>query len=202
MIERKRSTYKIGRKVISAVLAACLGTSLVTGCSSSQERQKADFSGVNSVCELATLRCYYHNVAKAENEASGLLAGLLKTGYKKLWIEYSGVVEVGIDVSQVEVGEPDENGVVQVHIPDAEVLTITLDENSIADPVIDKGLFTDITTEEITNAVAIAQEDMEKTAYENTAILAQAKNRAKLVLEEYIRGVGETIGETYTVEWV
>ena len=35
----------------------------LTGCG--KETQTADFSGVTSVCELATLKCYYHNVAKA-----------------------------------------------------------------------------------------------------------------------------------------
>ena len=53
----------------------------LTGCG--KETQTADFSGVTSVCELATLKCYYHNVAKAETEASGIFAKWLKTGYRK-----------------------------------------------------------------------------------------------------------------------
>ena len=57
----------------------------LTGCG--KETQTADFSGVTSVCELATLKCYYHNVAKAETEASGIFAKWLKTGYKKIWTE-------------------------------------------------------------------------------------------------------------------
>ena len=44
----------------------------LAGCG--KETQTADFSGVTSVCELATLKCYYHNVAKAETEASGIFA--------------------------------------------------------------------------------------------------------------------------------
>ena len=77
----------------------------LTGCG--KEIQTADFSGVTSVCELATLKCYYHNVAKAETEASGIFAKWLKTGYKKIWTEYSGIIEYGIDISQVTVSEPD-----------------------------------------------------------------------------------------------
>ena len=73
----------------------------LTGCG--KETQTADFSGVTSVCELATLKCYYHNVAKAETEASGIFAKWLKTGYKKIWTEYSGIIEYGIDISQVTV---------------------------------------------------------------------------------------------------
>ena len=75
----------------------------LTGCG--KETQTADFSGVTSVCELATLKCYYHNVAKAETEASGIFAKWLKTGYKKIWTEYSGIIEYGIDISQVTVSK-------------------------------------------------------------------------------------------------
>lgn len=134
----------------------------LTGCG--KETQTADFSGVTSVCELATLKCYYHNVAKAETEASGIFAKWLKTGYKKIWTEYSGIIEYGIDISQVTVSEPDKNGVVTVTMPDA-------------------------------------QEAMEQQAKENTEMLSQAKARAKTLIEEYIKNVGESIGEEYTVEW-
>lgn len=35
----------------------------LTGCG--KETQTADFSGVTSVCELATLKCYYHKIGRA-----------------------------------------------------------------------------------------------------------------------------------------
>ena len=152
----------------------------LTGCG--KETQTADFSGVTSVCELATLKCYYHNVAKAETEASGIFAKWLKTGYKKIWTEYSGIIEYGIDISQVTVSEPDKNGVVTVTMPDAQVLNVD-------------------TTEEKTTTLAGAQEAMEQQAKENTEMLSQAKARAKTLIEEYIKNVGESIGEEYTVEW-
>ena len=82
----------------------------LTGCG--KEIQTADFSGVTSVCELATLKCYYHNVAKAETEASGIFAKWLKTGYKKIWTEYSGIIEYGIDIGtgQKRCGDRDDAG--------------------------------------------------------------------------------------------
>lgn len=166
-----------------------------------KETQTADFSGVTSVCELATLKCYYHNVAKAETEASGIFAKWLKTGYKKIWTEYSGIIEYGIDISQVTVSEPDKNGVVTVTMPDAQVLNVDVDEDSLGTPLTDTGFLTSITTEEKTTTLAGAQEAMEQQAKENTEMLAQAKARAKTLIEEYIKNVGESIGEEYTVEW-
>lgn len=171
----------------------------LTGCG--KETQTADFSGVTSVCELATLKCYYHNVAKAETEASGIFAKWLKTGYKKIWTEYSGIIEYGIDISQVTVSEPDKNGVVTVTMPDAQVLNVDVDEDSLGTPLTDTGFLTSITTEEKTTTLAGAQEAMEQQAKENTEMLSQAKARAKMLIEEYIKNVGESIGEEYTVEW-
>ena len=170
----------------------------LTGCG--KETQTADFSGVTSVCELATLKCYYHNVAKAETEASGIFAKWLKTGYKKIWTEYSGIIEYGIDISQVTVSEPDKNGVVTVTMPDAQVLNVDVDEDSLGTPLTDTGFLTSVTTEEKTTTLAGAQEAMEQQAKENTEMLSQAKARAKTLIEEYIKNVGESIGEEYTVE--
>lgn len=171
----------------------------LTGCG--KETQTADFSGVTSVCELATLKCYYHNVAKAETEASGIFAKWLKTGYKKIRTEYSGIIEYGIDISQVTVSEPDKNGVVTVTMPDAQVLNVDVDEDSLGTPLTDTGFLTSVTTEEKTTTLAGAQEAMEQQAKENTEMLSQAKARAKTLIEEYIKNVGESIGEEYTVEW-
>lgn len=171
----------------------------LTGCG--KETQTADFSGVTSVCELATLKCYYHNVAKAETEASGIFAKWLKTGYKKIWTEYSGIIEYGIDISQVTVSEPEKNGVVTVTMPDAQVLNVDVDEDSLGTPLTDTGFLTSVTTEEKTTTLAGAQEAMEQQAKENTEMLSQAKARAKTLIEEYIKNVGESIGEEYTVEW-
>lgn len=171
----------------------------LTGCG--KETQTADFSGVTSVCELATLKCYYHNVAKAETEASGIFAKWLKTGYKKIWTEYSGIIEYGIDISQVTVSEPDKNGVVTVTMPDAQVLNVDVDEDSLGTPLTDTGFLTSVTTEEKTTTLAGAQEAMEQQAKENTEMLSQAKAQAKTLIEEYIKNVGESIGEEYTVEW-
>ena len=61
---------------------------------------------------------------------------------------------------------------------------------------------TKITKEEETAALAEAQNNMEETAQENTTLLAQAKERAKNLIEGYVKNVGEQIGEEYTVEWV
>ena len=109
---------------------------------------------------------------------------------------------MGIDVNKISISKPDDKGVVKVTIPDVEILNVALDEDSMSEPLTDTGFLTKITKEEETATLAEAQNNMEETAQENTALLVQAKERAKNLLEGYVKNVGEQIGEEYTVEWV
>ena len=200
-VQEENGENKMKRKKIVCLLVIsmlCIG-----GCGDKNQKkeEEADFSAISSVCELATLKCYYHNVAKSETEASGLFKWLGK-GYKKIWTEYSGIVELGIDVSKVSVEKPTADGVVKVTIPDAEILSVDLDEDSMSEPLTDTGFMTKITKEEETEALAEAQNHMEETAKENGNLLNQAKERAKSLIEGYVKYVGEQIGKEYTVEWV
>ena len=200
-VQEENGENKMKRKKIVCLLVIsmlCIG-----GCGDKNQKkeEEADFSAISSVCELATLKCYYHNVAKSETEASGLFKWLGK-GYKKIWTEYSGIVELGIDVSKVSVKKPTADGVVKVTIPDAEILSVDLDEDSMSEPLTDTGFMTKITKEEETEALAEAQNHMGETARENGNLLNQAKERAKSLIEGYVKNVGEQIGKEYTVEWV
>ena len=188
------------KKIVCLLVISML---CIGGCGDKNQKkeEEADFSAISSVCELATLKCYYHNVAKSETEASGLFKWLGK-GYKKIWTEYSGIVELGIDVSKVSVEKPTADGVVKVTIPDAEILSVDLDEDSMGEPLTDTGFMTKITKEEETEALAEAQNHMEETAKGNGNLLNQAKERAKSLMEGYVKNVGEQIGKEYTVEWV
>ena len=80
-------------------------------------------------------------MAKTEHDASGIFGKILKTGYKKIWIEYEGIVECGIDINKVTVSEPDKDNVVKITIPEAQVLSVNVDEDSISTPLTDKGFF-------------------------------------------------------------
>ena len=61
---------------------------------------------------------------------------------------------------------------------------------------------TEITKEEETAALAEAQDDMKKTAQENEALLSQAKERAKNLIEGYVKNVGDQVGKEYSVIWI
>ncbi len=186
-------------KFTCVILITLLSINCLFGCGS--QKQKPDFSSIKSVCELSTLKCYYHNVATYEKNAHGLLK-VFGSGYKKIWIEYSGIVNLGIDINKVDISEPDTNNVITIKIPNAEVQSTSLDKSTLSEPLTDKGVFTKITTEEKTEALSSAQQNMKETAQKDTSLLAQAKEHAKLILQGYINNLGEEFNEEYTIKWV
>lgn len=174
----------------------------------------SEYSAVSDICELATLRSYYHNVAVYEEKPSGAVKvvsdiltwpfnNLLKTGYKQFWLEYSGIVEIGIDLKadRVLISAPDAAGVVEVYVPEARVLNVDADADSFSEPLDERGLFTSITGRERSDAYAAAQNKMRQEAESDQALLRRARNNAKVLLEKYIVNLGREIGADYTVRW-
>lgn len=184
----------------TVLLALCLCASLLSlsGCI---KEKNPDFSNARKVAELATLECYYHNVATYER-SSDFIFGLGNIGYKKLWFEYSGIVQMGIDASKVTISPPNGSNEVTITVPPAQVLGLpNIDEGSISDPIIDTGLFTGITTSEKMEALNTAQKALEEIARNDDTLLAQSRDRAKKLLEEYVKNVGDSMGESYTIIW-
>lgn len=175
----------------------------------------SEYSSISDICELATLRSYYHNVAMYEEEPEGAAKvisdiltwpfnQLLKTGYKQFWLEYSGIVEIGIDLKtdRIQINNPDASGVVNVYVPDAKVLNVDANENSFSDPLDETGLFTTITAKERSDTYAAAQDAMRQEAENDQALLGRAKNNAKILLERYIVNLGKAMGVDYSINWV
>ena len=107
--------------VLSLTLASCgMGTSKVPN-------MEPEVSQMKAICELAVMDCYYHNVAKfKEEDAEGFLFWQKD---KQFWIEYSGVVTLGVDVSQVTMEVEDTQ--VTITLPAAKVLSCKVDSSSL-----------------------------------------------------------------------
>lgn len=166
--------------------------------------QQISESNVRRICELASLECYYHNVSNWNQDAYGILA-FAGYGEKKIWIEYDGIVRVGINAGKVKISDPDKDNVITVTIPEATVLDKDLDEISIKEIVSDRTVlfFTDtVNTEDKMKALAAAQDDMELSAANNDMILGEAQERAKKIIERNIIALGEAGGKHYKVKFV
>ena len=89
------------KKKILSVLAAVLMTAfLLCGCSRSA-KEEISLAKAQNVAELATMKAYYHNVAELSKEKNKSWFNIIDVGYKKMWIEYTGTVELGIDVNKL-----------------------------------------------------------------------------------------------------
>lgn len=76
------------RKIIALILTLAL--SFICVSCAKKQTIKPQVLQMKSICELATMECYYHNVAKyTEEDAEGILFWKKD---KKFWIEYSGIV--------------------------------------------------------------------------------------------------------------
>lgn len=173
---------------------------LLSACGSSEEKAPLtpDVSQMKTICELSVMDCYYHDVAKFYDKDAEKF--LFWTKDKEFWIEYSGIVRLGVDVDQVAVAV---NGnTVTVTLPEAKVLGCKVDPDSLSeDSYIVADGSASITADDQTAAFAAAQKDMENSAAEDTVLLSMARDRARQLLENYIQNLSDMTGQSYTIEW-
>lgn len=173
------------------------------GCNQEAKCSKPDIEQVRSICNLATLECYYHNVAKSKKNAG---SGFYHIGEvdRKYWIEYTGIVKIGIDVSKVSMKINDNR--VEIYIPQAEVLSedILDDDLSVDSCFVESDSWFNankITADDQSKAVQSAQEEMVRNAQTNKVLLLTAQNSAKKIIENYIDQVGKLSNVKYEIEW-
>ena len=161
------------KRAIAALCVATLACSAV-GCGEEKKEAIPTFSNATYIAQMATLKCYYHNTAKLSHEGSWFF----NNGYKRMWMEYSGIV------------------------PPAHVLdNPDVNEKSFSKPLVSTGFATSITAEEKTEMFDKAQQSMLKQAKTDSALLAQAEARARTILEQYVRNVLGDDAKNWTIEF-
>ena len=155
-------------------------------------------SQMKAICELAVMDCYYHNVAKYfEEDASG---ALFWKKDKNFWIEYSGVVRLGIDASQIEMQIKGNR--VTITLPKAKVMNCPAEPNALSnDSIIIASDSADVDAQDQKRAFEEAQNNMKAEAENDTALLANAQQRVQNLLEEYVKNIGNAVGKEYSISW-
>ncbi len=192
------------KKILNCLLALSLLFTMA-GCGAKPKEEKKpeqtiEIREMREIAELATVDCYFHNVAKSDRELNSFWFWEKKN--MRFWVEYEGVVTIGIDVSKLKV-EAGEDNVVTVTLPEAVVLDAVVHESSLNsnsfyfDPNSKKP-----SPEEQTEAFKQAQDNMRQTAENNRALLENARSNAKELLKNYIKSIGDAVGVEYTIVWV
>ena len=189
------------KKIISILLVFMLAFSCMACVKTTEPKQEIvpQASQMKAICELATMKCYYHNVAKYTREdATGILWWKKD---RRFWIEYDGIVTMGIDASLVDI-EVD-NDTVTITIPPAKVLGFEVDETTLnEDSYIVDTKSAKVKAEHQTEAFKQAQDHMKEEAEKDTLLLANAQQRAQKLLEDYVNNIGNCVGKTYNIKWI
>lgn len=152
------------------------------------------------VCKFTTVKAFYHNVGKTEEDAKGLGKIFFNYGYKKFWIEYDGTVDLNLNCDDIKITKVPFSNTVYVTLPKK----ITVDNpkvlgNTMSKGITDKGLFTKITEEEKKKAKSQAKQEMIKKAKEDTELHNYAMQRSKSLIEKYIISIGKLNHKEYKV---
>jgi len=190
------------KKLILLVVTMALSVSLI-GCSNQKEvvNKEPEITQIRSICTLATLECYYHNVAKSVKTAGEGIAHVGEVD-REFWIEYTGVAKVGIDMSKVSMTIDGSN--VEIKIPEAELIgKVDIEESGLNYIFSNDGLNkNEITVDDETKAINDAQKEMQESIKNNKTLLLNAQSRAQELIENYVVQIGKITGVDYKITWI
>ena len=190
------------KKIIIALLlvvAFCL-----TGCSSgSIDDLNTNMKKMELTGNLITYKAYYHTVIEYEKEKGSGITHLFEKD-RKMFIEYTATIKLGIDMSKVKVDVKENE--INVFIPKATIIgEANVDRNNFKEENIiesKEGLNKNKITLEDSNAVfEAAQKSIKSKASKDKELLSLAQKRAKVILEENIRSLSELEYNQYTINW-
>lgn len=163
-----------------------------------------DIIQIRSICDLAVMECYYHNLARAKKEAG---TGLIHYGEddKIFWVEYTAQATLGIDASRVEmeiVGNK-----ITVYIPRAGIIgNITIDRDSIGEPVYEPNRWyindVEITAADVTEAISEANAELEEMIMADSSLIYSAELRTQQLIANYIDQIIALSGQKYDLNFV
>jgi len=187
--------------ILTTIIAATL---CLTGCNNgniknlNENMKKMELTG-----NLITHNAYYHNVVEYEKKAGTGITHLFEKN-RKMFIEYTGTIKLGIDLTKVKVDV--KGNEINVLIPKATI---------IGEPNVDKDDFeaknfieskeginkNPITVDDASDAFDKAQKNMKENASKDNELLSLAQKRAKVILEENIKEFSKLNDNEYTINW-
>lgn len=185
-------------KRLLAALLLIISIFMLCACSEDKAVPILKEEDIRAICELATLECFYNNVAKIEKEGNWIQKD------RKMWIEYEGIARIGIDMREMTISITDNT--ITMTMPRAKILSIKPNEKTLndksyvasADGWIIKN---PITAEDQQQAITKGQEEMEASVINNTGLFERAESRAKKLIENFLAQMGKAIGQEYTIVW-
>ncbi|SDZ77081.1 Protein of unknown function [Pseudobutyrivibrio sp. ACV-2] len=150
-----------------------------------------DFSiiedGLNDMGFLITQEYYFTQVEEYTKEKQIAFW----TSKSSFTYSYDGVVEAGVDFSKIKVSVDDNNKVITITIPDSEVHTVTVDENSFKEYDSDNKFWNPIKPKDFNNAQKEFKENAKKNAL-SKGLLDKADTQAKTIIANFVSQLIDT----------
>jgi len=142
-------------------------------------------SQLSEIEELATMDYYYTNMAQFEN-SSEFYGVTIPFTTKSFILSYDGEIKAGVDLSgaKMDVGE----NLVTVYLPEAEILSHTIDESSLEIFDQKNSIFNSLTVEDFNDFQAGQKQVMEDKAVGN-GLLKQAAEKANTCVEALLSAI-------------
>jgi hypothetical protein len=164
--------------IVVAALAVYLGLS-----SRSTTQQTTTKLGFEDIGELATQSAYTTQVASIEKSRTLFGKDIPLTGSHYIY-SYDVVIKAGINFSQVAYSVDDEQKTIQISLPEAEIFSCEVKNDSLKVYLEDESVFRDITMEELNETDADMKQQAQDTAVEN-GLLDNATENAKTILSSF-----------------
>lgn len=211
MVKLKKLSTVIYISIVILILTGCSPAVSETGEDKDNERISSEeiqnknvpeMSKIKNICELSTLRCYYHNVAKSRKKSG---TGIFHFGEREriFWMEYTGIVEISFDSERIKM-ETDGTKIILTLPPPRVICTVEQDSWNEDSYVISEDQWfqkNPITAADQTAAIEEAQTKMKKEVENNSTLLNTAKQQARELIENYINQIGNAAGVEYRVVW-
>lgn len=184
-----RRLGKLKRRVILVLILAAVvaGAFLLGGVMAGRNRQPEITSALlgqrlSAIQELATQEYHYTNMGRFQNQLD-FYGWKVPFTTKSFIVAYDGVIKAGVDLSELQVEVSGKT--ISVTLPEGEILSHEIDEDSLEVFDETKNIFNPIQIEDYTGFTADQKASMEQRAIDE-GLLTAASERARTVVEEFL----------------
>ena len=207
--EEVRRGMRLRTKVLLIIIAAVLVAGAVFGAflygvsragQTAEPVVTSDLLGqqLRSLQELVSVSYYYTNMARYENQLD-FYGWKVPFTTKTFIVSYDGIIKAGVDLSKVTVDVDEGGKAVTVTLPDSQIISHEIPEDSIE--VFDESdnVFNRISIADYTAFTGDQKTDLEQRAVDN-GLLVGADERAREAVDALLRHMPGMEGYTLQVE--
>lgn len=155
-------------------------------------------SEIENIGELASIEYSYTDAGKF-SDAHQIKDFTIPLTTKSFVVRWDGIIKAGIDLSKVNVEVDDSSKTIIIHLPKAEILSHTIDNDSLEILDETKNIFNPISVEDVTSFIGESKTYMEDKAVKK-GLLDNATNNVKSIIEKQLN-LDNNIKSNYTIKF-